>query len=258
MRQISALGLALIGIFAFLCLGGIGALCALAVAPAMTNEANDIADMPTTPDVATGEEAALTGTLTGNTAITSDPEIDQIADYKVVAYNVERYTRSTSGTGKNRRTTNRWEKIRTVMNTLKMEVGGTPVTFYGKDNVKLDGDMHSFQEGTTITSGDLRVIGFRDGDQVTVVGKRMGDGQFMIDQMYGGTRDDLVANTRLAAKVFRYLGFGSMVCGGLVAIGLLGTAVLLVYRKKPDAPPPAGPSMWPPVTPPPTFPPASS
>lgn len=249
MRQISALGLALIGIFALLCIGGVGALCSLAIAPALNEEADKIAELPTTPDVQTGEKAALTGDLSGNTLITSDPDIPNIAAYKVVAYRIEKYTTSTSGSGSKRRTTHSWKTYKTVINTLKLDVDGTAVSFYASDGIDISGDMHNFQEQTVLTSGDLRVVGFRDGDRVTIVGKRMGD-EFMAEKLHGGTRGDLVSDTRTAAKVFRYLGFGTMACGGLVAVGLIGTAILLVWRKKPDPVVPGGPSMWPPMPPP--------
>jgi hypothetical protein len=231
-KRIPFLIIGLVGVGMICCFGGVGAACSLGFSPLFSDRAAKIADMPTTTDVRVGEQAALTGVLSNNAIITSDPDMGDITAYEMVAYKVETYDRRTTGSGSRRRTTGSWTTTRTAVNTLTMDVDGHLVTFSGEDAVKLTGDLHNFQEDETLQDGSQRVSGFRNGDQVTIVAERQESGAFLADELYGGTRDELVSDTRTAAAIFRYGGYGLMVCGGGIGLVLLIGSVALALRKR--------------------------
>lgn len=221
MKKFSALTIGLVGLFLVCCCGATGAACSLGIAPLLDDRASEIARMPTTPDVAVGKKAALTGFLSGNTPITSDPDMPDIADYDVVAYQVQVYEQRTSGSGSSRRTSHSWDTKRTVVNTLNLDVNGETVTCYPDDTPTFNGRMQTFPQSGSFSEGDHRVRGFQDGDLLTIVAKRMEDGRFMADEYYGGTRDELVSDTRTVAKIFRYIGYAVMAVSGFLLLVLL-------------------------------------
>lgn len=230
MNKIPLLVFGLAGAFFMFCCCATGAACSLGFSPAIDKRASDIAKRPTTPDVAAGTNVALTGTLSGNPTVSSDPDVPEIAQYNVVAYKVESYEKSTSGSGSSRRTTGSWRLVRTVVNSLKMTVGGQSVSFYAGSSMTLGGQLHTLPENSAPAYGSKRVSGFQNGDQITVVAKRMGDGRFLADELYGGTRDELVSGKRAVAGVLRYGGYALMGVGGF--IGLIMLVVAFIALKK--------------------------
>jgi hypothetical protein len=232
MKKVSLLTASVVLFLMICCCGVTGLICSQGVGRLIDKRATEIAEMSTTPDVAVGKQAALTGTLTGNASITSDPDLPNIADYNVVAYEVQVYERRTSGSGSSRRTSYSWNTTRTVVNTLTLEVNGQTVTVYAADNISFNGDMHAFPTGGSFSQGDHRVRGFQEGDLVTIVAKHMEDGRFMADELYGGTRDELVSDTRTVAKIFRYIGYGMMaVAAVLTAVALIIGGFFLSRRR---------------------------
>jgi hypothetical protein len=230
MSKIPVLIIGLLGIGMICCLGGAGAACSMGFSPLLSDRADEIEDMPTTPDVSVGEEVALTGILSDNPPITDDPELD-IAQYELVAYKVEIYNTHRTGTGSNRRTRGDWDTLRTVVDSLTMEVEGQVITINGDANVTLGGSLHTYNADQIQSDGSRRVSGFLNGDQVTMVGERLESGEFVPDQLYGGTREELVSDTRTGAKIFRYVGYALMVCGGGIGLLFVLGAVALSRRR---------------------------
>lgn len=219
-----------------------GGLMAFGLAPSLEDRAAELNTLPTTPDVAVGQEAILTGTLSENETITTDPEISNIASYELVAYLVERYERSTSGTGSNRRTTGSWRIDRRVVDTLTLDVNGTLVDLIGDDlSTALNGTPHEFRvDGSnTLSNGSRRVRGFRNGDQVTIVGERTLNGSFETSEIYGGTREQLIENAETGAAVAKYLGLAFMGCSLVVMLifGIVAAVVMLANRRRAQSEP---------------------
>lgn len=238
MRQVSFAVIAVIGGILMLCFCGAGLACSVGFAPLLSDEADKIENLPTTTDVRAGTEVALTGTLSDNPAITSDPDVPNIGSYEVVAYQVETAQTSTSRSGGRTRTSLRWETDRTVVNTLTMEVEGRAVTFVGEEGITLNGDMLTFNEDGTQSAGSKRVRGFRNGDLVTIVATRTSSGDFSASQLYGGTRDGLVSDTRTVSAIMRYAGYCLLGIGAAIGLGLLVAGYFLL-RTRPSGDTPA-------------------
>jgi hypothetical protein len=74
------------------------------------------------------------------------------------------------------------------------------------------------------------VQGFHSGDSVTIVAERTADGSFLADEIFGGSREQLITNTRLGASLFRYMGYGFM-CVSAIAGIIFAAIALLVFRQ---------------------------
>jgi hypothetical protein len=92
--------------------------------------------------------------------------------------------------------------------------------------------MHAFPTSGSFSQGDHRVRGFQEGDLVTIVAKHMEDGRFMADELYGGTRDELVSDTRTVAKVFRYIGYGLMAVAAVLTVVALIIGGFFLSRRR--------------------------
>ncbi len=234
MKKVSLLTVGLVTLFLICCCGGTGLLCSQGLGGLLDKRADEVSGLPTTPDVATGKKAVLTGILTGNAPITSDPDVPDIAQYEVVAYQVQVYERRTTGSGSSRRTSNSWNTTRTVVGTLKLDVQDETITFTRDTSLGFNGSMHVFPDGGSFSEGDHRVRGFQNGDLLTIVARRGENGQFTADELYGGTRDQLIANTRTLARVFRYGGYALLIFAGFftVVMAIIGGFILTRGRSR--------------------------
>jgi len=161
--------------------------------PMIYNEYEEIAAMPATPDIATGEKAVLTGILSDNKTISTDPEIDTIAQYELIAYQVETYSKGS------------WSTTRELVAILRMEVNGQTVAFRTDTETTFDGIHEFYVDQGDLRDGSRRVRGFRNHDQVTIIAKRTAEDIFLAQELYGGTRDDLLDAKSPTGEMFLLL-----------------------------------------------------
>jgi hypothetical protein len=239
MKQVPTIVLIIIGIFVFICCG-CGIAGSLGASNWFSNRADKIEKLPTTTNVNTGEDTVLTGTLDGNTVLANDPDAGDISEYGLVMYQFQRYDRTTrrNNNGGNR-TSGSWDTVRTEFQPLTMTVNGETIRFDRKGSFSINGDLTTYNlDGGSTTDGSRRLRGFRNGDLVTIVAEKQSDGSFKADEIYGGTRDDLIKNTRTAATIFRYCGYGMVVVGGVLGLVLVVLLIIARQAAKTTAPPP--------------------
>lgn len=211
--------------------GGAGIIClffscggflAFYVAPSMEDRAAELQTLPTSPDVAVGQQAVLTGELSNNPTIKTDARVSNIATYELVAYEIERYdptegSRTRSGT---------WVYEGRVLPDLQMEVNGTLISFSGY-SMTLPNETITYE-----TSGNgqrWRVRGFRNGDLITMAGRRTADGRFEAGEIMGGTREQLIQYKESGATDSRYVGLLCLACGLMVML-VFGGASFMGWR----------------------------
>ncbi|MCD4685650.1 MAG: hypothetical protein K8S97_06920 [Anaerolineae bacterium] len=220
----------------------VGGFVGLVEGPRQDREARHIDNLPdlTYDQLATqspGTEVALTGTLVDNGSRANDEY--GVTGLELVAYEVHEWDVYTDSDGD---VSGSWDLLYRDIASLAMQFGSGIVTVERDDSaagITLDGALYetitregsgnrsAMYDGRSYPDGSWRVRGFRNGDQITVLGAISASGGVTPDQLYAGTRADLVADLRNNARFLRLFG---LVFGGIGAI--LGVVALVIFVRR--------------------------
>jgi hypothetical protein len=215
-------------------LGG-GLLLAFFVSPDTREEATNIEGLPGQQYVEfaglyPGTEVAVTGTLRDNPTLSGD----RVADYELVAYEIEEWDVSTDTDGN---VSSKWVSISRNIPILTIQFEDAMLPIHAEQQQpQLSGDLHEFIEeasgsfgrssaqydGQGLYEGSLRIQGLRNNDLVTVIGDKADDGGVVPDRIHSGTHTDLINELRQQAQIMQIGGGIFAVIGAVV---LIGTAV---------------------------------
>jgi len=128
-----------------------------------------------------------------------------------------------------------WETVYRAMPTSTLTLTGSSVTLHYTSEIAIDGTLHenrpyipeSGRKVDGIIEGTLRHIGFKAGDQITVVGTTTATG-ILPNRVFGGDRQALlwhfeqrVVGLRITGAIF-----------GLVGLILMTVAGVLLWRQR--------------------------
>jgi hypothetical protein len=94
-------------------------------------------------------------------------------------------------------------------------------------NPAFSGRLHEVKdspEGQPV-NGDRWVRGFYNGDTVTIIGETTDDGRLRPDEIYGGSRSEMIEELARPSRVWRWIGFGIMSAG-------VGTGLIVSRRRR--------------------------
>lgn len=202
-----------------------GALLAFVISPQQALEWRRIQALPeldaaSLAATASGEEVAITGILSGNEELTGDGLVAYKREqWKVKPPDDEDDTASGS-----------WEVIERVVPALAVDIRGGTVSTIPDDSASLSGSTHdtlergsgtqtASYEGEQLPDGSVRTQGFKNGDLVTVIGRKATTGGIVPDRVFGGDRVQLVDSIRSGARAAFLFGIGMMICAPLVLVG---------------------------------------
>ena len=147
----------------------------------------DILDVEALGAASRHSSVLVTGVLDGNPTRTLDG---------LVAY-VEQRRDTPNGVGVHYRET--WTTVAQVFPPLSLQVDGQHFQVAQVDSIEWGGDLHvlalppdSAKAVNGIAKEAVQVMGFKDGDQVTVIGLKGSDGSLIPTGMYGGDRASLL------------------------------------------------------------------
>lgn len=180
-------------------------------------------DAPAVAHSVAGTRLAVTGSL-------ADPD-DQAEDGGLLIYQEQRWTVNYD---EDSGWEGRWDTRYTVIPACRLDLPGGHVELYATDAAALYNTLHEIrtytpeqgQEVAGIQEGSRRRIGFRVGDQVTVVGVKTAEG-LLPELVSGGDRMTVV-------KYFEGEVLGARITGvifGLVGVILVGVDVWLRLRR---------------------------
>ncbi len=181
-------------LFAFLVLG-CGALTAFVLAPRQALLAWRMSRIPpmdaaAVETLAPVEDVLLTGVLEGNPSLA----------HHFVAYTLERWEAKDA----NRPSDGRWVDAERVFPDLQLVVQGQPVLVQSSAEVRLLGAVHvGVYQGNTGFQDALhrtRYHGLRNGDQVTVLGRKAASGGVVPSYLFAGNRAAFEAFARSSAR----------------------------------------------------------
>ncbi len=225
----------------FACAGGL----VFGLAGSYADDAQEIKDLAEFSAGSVNDKVYATGTITDSDTISNDSTLGDITQYELVGYQVDRWdvTRGTSsGSGSSIRNTSyngTWQDVSSAFNQFVLDNG--ELTVAPNDSISIDGDVHEYllpgsggngysdtYDGQSVKDGTLRLQGFKNGDLITVMGIRR-DGQVLnAEKLYGGNRDEWVADLENQAETSRNVGYILGVCGLcflIPAIVLAGASV---------------------------------
>ncbi len=159
---------------------------------------------------APGTDVLVTGFLEGN----------RPAEHDFVTYTLERWQVKTNADGESY---GKWVDAEGYFPDLRLLVDGEAVRIQGTAEVTLLGDVHVvMDEGGTgrrlpldaihMADGTLRYHGLRDGDRVTVLGRKAASGGIVPSRLYAGDR--------AAFEEFERAGAKGLFLAGLVVMAL--------------------------------------
>jgi hypothetical protein len=160
----------------------------------------DLEEMPDYIDSEVGDDAVLTGELVENPVLTDDRFPTEIAQYGLVAYEVDE------------REGDDWTEIDEVYPDLLVDVDGEVIAVNIVEEIPVSGTAHEYE-----LTNNYRLRGFQNGDTVTVVGNRGTEATLTAERMYAGTRDDIVSDSGPSSLVVRGIGLGMIVLGLVIA-----------------------------------------
>jgi hypothetical protein len=157
----------------------------------------------------------ITGMLDGNPTRTPDG---------LIAYVKQRLDVPDDGGNRYRET---WTTIAQVWPPLSLQVDGQHLRIAQADSVEWGGNLHaadlsldSSKRVNGIAKESVQVMGFKNGDQVTVAGSKGSNGNLIPTRIYGGDRVDLL----------RELGRDALV-GYVLGIAFILVALWIVFRR---------------------------
>jgi len=200
------------------CFLAFGAALIFYFGPQLAQEAQRIGDL-TELDAASfraipsDQDVLITGVLEGNRKRTSDGLVAYARECWDVEYDSEDGYEGS------------WETIETVLPELTVSVDGGQVRTVSVESATMGGHRHSQiveygdgkQKANGIPEGSIRVIGYKNEDQITIVGQKT-KGRLLPDRLHGGDRAHLLQELETG------LWFTS-ICG--VGLILIAPAILL-------------------------------
>lgn len=131
-----------------------------------------------------------------------------------------------------------WTTVAQVWPPLSLQVNGQRLPISRADSIKWGGDLHvaalSFGSGKTVNGvakESVQVMGFKDGDQVTVVGLKGSDGSLIPTRIYGGDRASLLRELGKDALVAYALGLAFV----LAALWIVFWRVTVQAEERPSS-----------------------
>jgi len=200
-----------------------GGVLAFVVSPGQAMEWRRIQGLPETTSMSlgaapSGEAVVFTGTLDGN---------EELTDYRLVAYSqsIWEVSSSTDQDG-NTEYDGSWTEQEKVVPALTVRVSDGVITTipettasFGRPTVTETIESAQGRSADGHNEGSLQYTGFRNGDLVTVTGTRTSGGKVLPDRIFGGAREQLVADIRSGAKAAFAGGIGMMICSPVVLVG---------------------------------------
>jgi len=206
---------------------GLGLIALLMLAPQDARKWNQVRSLRSVDaegfrDAGAGAPIIVTGVLQENSPLVSEG---------LVVYTQQRWTtvyEPESGSYHSQ-----WDMSQQVVPALTILVQGQPIHTTAVRSIEQSGSQHTVVPGNSGSLGEesisdelTRLIGFRNGDRVTVVGYKDADGRLVPTRLYGGTRDALLRE--LGIRVW-----GTYLAGGaLILIALLILWLRPVARQK--------------------------
>ncbi len=228
----------LIGIFVGMVIGVVGYFLAFVASGGAAREAA-LLDTAFVPNKAALEalpaqsQVVLQGTLDSNTELDSNG---------LVAYIVHRVVErpNTSDSGKK----HRWEFVESnfALLSLQMEGGSMLMTAPG-DIVTITGSPHEIidtstelpgtartflYKGQNLGTGARRITGLKNGDVVTVIGVRSGNGGVQLSRVHAGDVASFRAALKAESTGTGIFGFAALALGGLIVI----LSILALFRQR--------------------------
>jgi hypothetical protein len=209
-----------------------GALMTFVFAPAQALQAARISGLPRVENaaavqaVAAGDELLVTGVLTGNPVVFEDAGL---VAYSEDEWQVTVPSSSNDDPGSSREPHGSWKSVKTDVPALTLEMNGQPVALQAAGGVTLSGPLHeqlvpgngisAKYNGQSLPDGSRRYQGLRNGDQVTVLGKKAAGEGIAPDQLFAGDRAAFEENQRQAAAGLLIFGIVMMVMAPVVLVG---------------------------------------
>lgn len=211
-----------------------GGLLAFVISPQQALEWRRIDDLPVldangVAAAAVGEEIVVTGILAGNDPLTNEGYVAyELDEWKVDPPSDEDDDYDGS-----------WRYVERMVPALTLDIAGQNIQTTANNNASLDGaNLHeNLQDGTggqrakdsssgqVLSEGALRWQGFKDGDLVTVVGKKTSTGDVTPNRLFAGDKVQLVEHIRSGARAAFIFGIACMVGAPFMFIlGLFGIA----------------------------------
>lgn len=239
LRQRLSAVLGALGFSLLCCLSG--ALMTFVLGPTQSFQAFRISQLPPmdakdVQSAAPGETLLFTATLTGN------PPLQQ--DLDMVAFIVQEWqvtVPSESGRGSDEpQPYGRWETVETVAPELTVELDGQTFLLHQskavglsgalrEEMVKSDSLLEAMDMDKPLPDGTRRYQGLRNGDRVTVLGKKASDGGVNPEHLFAGDRVAFEESQWQAAQGLFFAGLCTMALSPLVLIGSLWFAL---FRRK--------------------------
>ncbi|HEC22110.1 MAG TPA: hypothetical protein ENI95_04230 [Chloroflexi bacterium] len=231
-RAVIGLG---VGAFLLLCFG---AFLAFVISPRQALEWRRVNNLPQLDAEAyaalpAGEEALITGTLQGNQALTDDGLVAYIREiWEVEPPDPDSESEEPKGA---------WRLEEKAAPALTIAIsGGTVITVPNADP-SFAGNLHetlatgpgplSARDGDrSLPDGSVRTRGFRDGDLITVLGRKASTGDLIPERLFAGDRVQLVEHIQSGARAAFTAGLVMIACAPLVLIG--GTLAILFGRRR--------------------------
>jgi hypothetical protein len=158
--------------------------------------------------MAPGEHAVVVGVLEGNAVL----------EYELVALAREQW--DLHGGGRDTGPSGSWHDLETRMPGLAVSLDDDIVHTAGRDSgVDMEGKRHEviYQRSRTgqvadgISEGSLRVIGYKNGDLVTLVGEKDANGTLIPEILHGGELEQLLSARRGNARFDTLVGSGFLI-----------------------------------------------
>jgi len=207
-----------------------GLILLIFISPGEARKANRIgslkeADLATFQALAPGQDVVVTGVLTGNAEL----------DYGLVAYHRYRWRISTDSDDKE---VGGWRPDMLMAPALTISMPGGQVTTTAMDLPSLGGKYHAYEAGSGgrmvsgKPEGSTRWTGFKNGDMVTVVGKKDTSGQITPEILWAGSLQDIIKSFGLDAEAHRSFGWCLTVPALLILLAVLWPYTQVLLRRK--------------------------
>jgi len=209
-----------------LCFLAFGAALVFYFGPQLAQETQRIGDL-TELDVASfratpaDQDVLITGVLEDNRKRTSDGLVAYARERWDVEYDSEDGYEGS------------WKTIETVLPELTVSVDGGQVRTVSVESATMGGHRHSQiveygggkQKANGIPEGSIRVIGYKNEDQITIVGQKTAKGHLLPDRLHGGDRAHLLKELETGLWFTSICGVGMiLVAPAILLSALLGRA----------------------------------
>jgi len=232
-RRIRVIPLVVGGLFALV--GLVLGLAELKVGLFWESEARRIASYPVLVGpgfeaMAPGEHAVVVGVLEGNAVLEHG-----LVAFSREQWNVERHEWGPDAEDRDT-WSGSWRSLETRMPGLAVSLDGDIVHTAGRDSgVRMEGRRHQIiyqrsQSGRLvdgISAGSLRIIGYKNGQLVTLVGEKDANGTLIPEVLYGGKRAQLLSARRDSGRSETLVGGGFL----LIALILLAWLAVRLFRR---------------------------